>query len=71
MSDEQKDPPILTDEMSRKWFAEVRTAVADIEAVTEDVLRPERDRDLGVREATRLYNDAHDKLAKLFAYAAR
>jgi hypothetical protein len=52
-----------------RWHREVREKVRDLEAVTKDRLRRPRKRDLGVREAKRLYRDARDKLAKLLAMA--
>jgi hypothetical protein len=71
MSNEPKDPKGtsgLPPEW-RGWYREVRTALRDHEAVTKDLLRRKRKRDLGVREAKRLYRDASDTLAKLLAYA--
>jgi hypothetical protein len=53
----------------REWYVAVRVAVDDQNAVLEDRLRRPRKRDLGVREAKRLYREARDKLAALFAYA--
>ena len=66
---EEKEPPSLRGEAWRGWYREMKVGVADTQAVAEDQLRRKRERDLGVREATRLYNDARDKLARLFAYA--
>jgi hypothetical protein len=54
-----------------RWYHELRVATADHDAVTRDLLRRPRNRDLGVREAKRLYRDARDKLRRLFAQADR
>ena len=69
MSNEPKDPNDLPAPPQgwAKWMAEVRTATLDHEAVTKDLLRPKRKRNLGVREAKRLYKEARDQLAKLLA----
>jgi hypothetical protein len=66
-----KAPPVPPEEKWQGWYREVKVGVADMAAVTEDQLRPERDRDLGVREAMRLYQEARAKLVSLFAYADR
>jgi hypothetical protein len=86
MSEETKDPqkdprniplppqlplPLQMDPKWRGWYIEIRVACADIAAVMEDQLRPARERDLGVREAMRIYKDAREKLMSLFAYAER
>jgi hypothetical protein len=60
--------PLPHTEKWRKWYIELKVACADIGAVTEDLLRPTRERDLGVREATRIYTDAREKLMSLFAF---
>ena len=70
MSDQPKDPndlPLPPPQGWPQWIADVRTAVLDHEAVTEDLLRRKRKRDLGVREAKRLYKEARDQLASLLA----
>jgi hypothetical protein len=67
--EEGKEPPSLRGDVWREWYREVRVGVADMAAVAEDQLQKKRERDLGVREATRLFNDARDKLARLFAHA--
>jgi hypothetical protein len=64
MSDDAKKPPLAPDEA---WCDDVCVAVDDMSAVTEDLLRPVRERDLGMREANRLYRDAREKLTKLLA----
>jgi hypothetical protein len=64
-------PPVPLEEKWQRWYREVKVGVDDLAAVAEDQLRPERDRDLGVRQAMRLYQEARDKLASLFAYADR
>jgi hypothetical protein len=80
MSDTPKDPPVdpkappppvPPDEKWQGWYREVKVGVDDLAAVVEDQLRPERDRDLGVRQAMRLYQEARAKLTSLFAYADR
>jgi hypothetical protein len=53
----------------RAWLVDLRVAVDDAGAVTEDLLRPHRERDLGNREHARLYGDARAKLAALLSYA--
>jgi hypothetical protein len=50
-----------------RWIADLRTAHEDHKAVTKDLLRRKRKRDLGIREAKRLYKDATDTLASLLA----
>jgi len=60
-------PPIPQD--WRRWILDVRTNFEDLDAVTHDQLRRKRKRDLGVREAKRLYRDASDQLAKLLGLA--
>jgi len=69
--DNQKTPPALPDDVWRCWYREVRAAVDDLQAVTADQTRRKQRRDLGARQAKRLYRDARDKLASLFAYADR
>ena len=66
MSDDPKDLPPPPADWPR-WIADVRTAVLDHDAVTKDLLRRKRKRDLGVREAKRLYKEARDSLASLLA----
>ena len=66
MSNEPKDTPVPPKDWPR-WFADLRTAVDDHKAVTKDLLRRKRKRDLGVREAKRLYKEASDTLASLLA----
>ena len=69
MSNELKDPqgvPTPPNDWPR-WYREMCSATLDHEAVTEDLLRPPWKRDLGIREAKRLYRDARDKLARLLA----
>ena len=67
--EEGQEPPSLRGDAWRQWYREVRVGVADMAAVAADQLQKKRERDLGVREATRLFEDARDKLAKLFATA--
>ena len=85
MNDETKDPekkepdntppapplPLHMDPRWRNWYLELRVGFADMRAVGADQLRPPRERDLGVREAMRLFQDAEEKLLSLFAYAER
>ena len=75
MSNDPKDtpkaPPPMADDAWRQWYVELHVALDDIKAVTEDLLRRKRKRDLGIREAKRLHHDAQAKLAKLLAYADR
>ena len=58
-------PPLPPGEEWRRWHRRVRVAFRDLEAVTKDRLRRKRKRDLGIREAKRLYRDAWDDLAWL------
>ncbi len=69
MNDAKKgtNPPIGPDDP--RWWHELRVAIKDHDAVTRDLLRRPRKRDLGVREAKRLYRDARDKLRRLLASA--
>jgi len=69
--DDQKGPPALPDDVWRSWYRELRAAVDDLEAVTADQTRREHRRDLGARQAKRLFREAREKLASLFAYADR
>jgi hypothetical protein len=86
MNEEKKDPekedvestppppplvPLHMDPKWARWYVELRVGFADMRAVLEDQLRPPRERDLGVREAMRLFQDAQEKLLSLFAYAER
>ena len=66
MSNESQDPKVPPiPENWERWLLDVRTGFEDLDAVTKDQLRRKRKRDLGVREAKRLYRDASDSLAKL------
>ena len=53
----------------RSWFLDLHVAIKDQDAVLRDQLRKKRKRDLGPREARRLYREAHDKLLNLLAAA--
>lgn len=53
----------------RQWFADLRVAIDDANGVTDDLLRPLRQRDLGHVEHRRLFLDAKQKIAALLAYA--
>ena len=43
--------------------------MADAHGVTEDMLRPLRERDLGYVEHRRLFTEAKSKIAELLAFA--
>jgi hypothetical protein len=61
MSQEPQDPKVPPIPKNwEQWFLDVST---NYEA--HDQLRRKRNRDLGVREAKRLYRDASDNLARL------
>jgi hypothetical protein len=62
-------PPLPPGEEWRRWQRRVRVAFRDLEAVTKDRLRRKRKRDLGIREAKRLYREARDTLESLLALA--
>ena len=51
------------------WCLDLRIAILDQDAVLRDQLRKKRKRNLGVREAKRLYREARDKLLNLLAAA--
>jgi hypothetical protein len=53
-----------------RWLLELRVTLDDQEAVLADLLRRKRNRNLGVREAKRLYRETRKKLGGLLAYAA-
>ena len=53
----------------RRWFLDLHVAIQDLDAVLHDQLRKKRKRDLGVREAKRLYREARDTLRDLLAAA--
>jgi hypothetical protein len=67
MSNAPKDPNDLPPPPQDwpRWVAGARTAFLDHDAVTKDLLRPKRKRDLGIRQAKRLYKEARDQLAKM------
>ena len=71
MSDKPQDPniPPAPPKDWPRWIADVQTSYRDLDAVTKDQLRRKRKRDLGVREAKRLYRDASDQLARLLGLA--
>jgi hypothetical protein len=70
MSNETKTPPPApSDPNWSRWLLELRVTVDDQNAVLQDLLRKERHRDLGVREAKRLYRETRDKLRSLLAHA--
>ena len=54
----------------RQWLAGLRVAIDDAAGITEDLLRPVRQRDLGQREHERLYTEAAQKIAHLMDYAS-
>jgi hypothetical protein len=51
----------------RSLLADIRSAFDDADAVTLDMLRPLRRRNLGPAEHRRLYREARNKLAALLA----
>ena len=53
----------------RSWFLDLHVGIKDMDAVLRDQLRKKRKRDLGPREAKRLYREARDKLRNLLAAA--
>jgi hypothetical protein len=64
-----KTPP---DPKTPDWprlLLDLRVAFDDGDAVTRDLLRKKRKRDLGYREAKRLYRDSRDQILKLLALA--
>ena len=70
MSNEPKDPNLPAPPQDwPRWIADAQTSFRDLDAVTKDQLRRKRKRDLGVREAKRLYRDASDQLARLLGLA--
>jgi hypothetical protein len=68
-NDTKTPPPVLTDPHGRRWLLEMRVTIDDQDAVLQDLLRKERHRNLGVREAKRLYRETRDKLRSLLAHA--
>ena len=68
MNNEPQDPkvpPIPIPKNWERWVLDVQTNYEDLDAVAHDQLRRKRNRDLGVREAKRLYREASDNLARL------
>jgi hypothetical protein len=53
----------------RRWFLDLHVGIKDQDALLRDLLRKKRKRDLGHRQAKRLYREAHDKLLNLLAAA--
>jgi hypothetical protein len=53
----------------RAWLASLRVAIADAHGVTEDMLRPLRERDLGHAEHRRLFLEAKGKIEGLLGFA--
>ena len=51
------------------WFADLRLALADADAVTRDALRRPRRRELGPVLARTNYRDAHQRITSLLAFA--
>ena len=51
------------------WLAAVRAALDDAHAVTVDLLRPLRERELGHVKHRELYGDAQQALDELLAFA--
>ena len=72
MSDEKKRPkgPLdPSDQDWQRWLLDLRVAFDDGDAVTRDLLRKKRKRDLGYREAKRLYRESRDQIVSLLAFA--
>ena len=59
-----KDPAAV-----RHWLVNMRVAVDDMHAVTEDMLRPKRKRRLGHVQHCDLYHEAHGSTLSLLDYA--
>jgi hypothetical protein len=53
----------------QRWFLDLHVGFQDYDALLRDLLRKKRKRNLGVREAKRLYREARDKLLNLLAAA--
>src|SRR5579862_8260412 len=53
----------------QEWFLDLDIGIKDMVAVLRDLLRKKRKRNLGHREAKRLYREARDKLLNLLAAA--
>lgn len=53
----------------RRWLSAMRSSFADADAVTSDLLRPPRSRDLGPIQHTRLYTEARTSILQLLAHA--
>ena len=51
------------------WMVDLRVGILDQDAILRDQLRKKRKRNLGVREAKRLYREARDALLNLLAAA--
>jgi len=51
------------------WFAALRAVLADAHAVTLDLLRPLRERELGHVKHRELYGEAEQALDELLAFA--
>jgi len=51
------------------WLAALRAALADAHAVTEDLLRPLRERELGHVKHRELYGDAIHTIDELLTFA--
>jgi hypothetical protein len=68
-NDTKTPPPVLTDPHGRRWLLEMRVTLDDQDAVLQDLLRKERHRDLGVREAKRLYRETRRTERSLFLHS--
>ncbi len=55
----------------RRLLVDLRLAVDDADAVTRDMLRPPRLRELGPALHNRQYREAHEKILSLLAYLMR
>ncbi|MFT3765691.1 MAG: hypothetical protein QM820_09270 [Minicystis sp.] len=59
-----------TDEAAvREWLSNLRVAFADADAVTADMLRPLRQRELGHVQHRNMYGDAKKSILHLLEYA--
>jgi len=59
----------LTPASREEWLAHLRTALADADSVTRDMLRLPRDRELGPAYHRDLYEEASGKITARLAHA--
>ncbi len=55
----------------RRILLDMRIAIDDVDAVTRDMLRPPRLRELGPALHARQYREAHEKMLSALAYLLR